>query len=167
MTRSLADAHRKVAILTTQPANPAAPTVTELNNGIQASKRIKADDFTFGFADSDKVQEKTLEDTDNANAIAASNPQCAFTVFREFNAGTGNVDPVEDALFTAVKVKGTTLWVYERETGKLATAAWASSDELLGMQVLTDQWQKADSGGYVKRRVPCEPQKAYPNIAVA
>jgi anion-transporting ArsA/GET3 family ATPase len=34
--RSLAEGHRKVAVLTTAPANPLAPTTTELNAGIDA-----------------------------------------------------------------------------------------------------------------------------------
>ena len=53
-----------------------------------------------------------------------------MTIFRYFNAGTGVADPTEDSLFTAMKVKGTTLWIYPRKTGKLETAAWATGDEI-------------------------------------
>ena len=169
MPKSLAEGHIKVAILTVSPANPAAPTAAELNAGIDASGRILASDFTWSATDSDKVQEKALSDLNNVNALAASNYSAGITIWRYFNAGTGAPDPVEDALFTACKTKGTTLWIYARETGKLATAAWASTDELyLGGEVLTDTPQRpGDVGGYIKRRVPLEMQKAYPNIAVA
>lgn len=168
MPKSLAEGHRKVAILTTAPANPSAPTLAELNAGIQASSRILADDWVFGATDSDKVSEKALDSTDNVNALGASNYQAAMSIWRYFNSGTGMPDPTEDALWTATKVKGTTLYVYERESGKLATAAWAASDELMGMQVLTDSPQKpSNMGGFVKRRIPMEPQAGYPNIAAA
>lgn len=166
--KSLAEGHRRVAILTVPPSNPFAPSTTELNNGIYASGLIVASDWTFGLTDSDKVAEKALADVNNVNALGASNAQCAFTLFRWFDSVTGLVDPTADALFTACKVKGSTLYVYERESGKLSSAAFASTDELLGMQVLTDSWQKAgDNGGYIKRRVPCEPQALYQNAAVA
>lgn len=169
MPKSLADGHIKVAVLTTSPSNPAAPTVAELNAGIDASCRILSSDFTWGAADSDKVAEKALCDLNNVNAIAASNFTAGLTIWRFFNAGTGNPDPTEDALWTAMKVKGTNLWIYVRETGKLSTAVWASADEIyLGGQVLTDSPQPpSDRGGFIKRRVPLEPQSMRENIAVA
>jgi len=160
--RSLADGHRKVAILTAAPSNPLAPTTTELNAGIDATPRILAADWTFGMTDSDKVQEKSLADINNINALGASNAQAGATIFRYFDTVTGAPDPTGDALWTATKTKGATLYVYERESGKLATAAWASSDIVFGMQVLTDEPQKpSDTGGYIKRRIPMEPQTIY------
>ena len=100
---------------------------------------------------------------------ANSNFSAGMTIFRYFNAGTGVADPVEDSLWTATKVKGTSLWIYVRETGKLETAAWATADEIyLGGKVLTDLPQKpSDAGGYIKRRIPLEPQSMYPDIAAA
>lgn len=169
MPKSLADGHVKVAILTTQPANPLAPTVAELNAGISAACRILASDFTWSATDSDKVAERALCETSNANALGASNFSAGMTIFRYFNAGTGVADPVEDSLWTATKVKGTSLWIYVRETGKLETAAWATGDEIyLGGEVITDVPQKpSDAGGYIKRRIPLEPQSMYPDIAAA
>lgn len=166
--RSLADGHRKVAILTSSPSNPSAPTTTELNAGIDATSRILAADWTFGAADSDKVQEKSLADVNNVNALGASNYQAGATIFRYFDTVTGAPDATGDALWTATKSKGTTLYIYERESGKLATAAWASADIVFGLQVLTDEPQKpSDTGGYIKRRIPMEPQTAYGLVTVA
>jgi hypothetical protein len=169
MPKSLADGHIKVAVLTTEPANPAAPTVAELNAGIDASCRILSNDFVWGATDSDKVAEKALCDLNNVNAFGSSNYQTAMSIWRYFNAGTGVADPTEDSLFTAVKTKGTSLWVYVRETGKLSTAAWAAADEIyLGGKVLVDNHQPpSDRGGYIKRRVPLEPQQMYDDIAAA
>lgn len=169
MPRSLADGHTKFIILVDEPVDPKAPTTTELAAGIDASGRILASDFTFGAADSDKVQEKTLADVNNANALGPSNFTCGFTAFREFDGTTGAPDPTGDVVHDAVKVKGTDLWCYARRTGKLASADIAASDELfLGAHVITDELQPpSDLGGYIKERVPCEVQEAWPFIAVA
>lgn len=169
MPRSLADGHTKFTILTTEPNDPEAPTVTELNAGIDASDRILASDFTFGATDSDKISEKSLAAENNANALGAGNFQCAFTPFRYFDATTGAVDATGDTVFAAAKVKGTELWVYGRRTGKKADAVWAASDEIfLGAHVITDEPQPpSDLGGYIKARIPTEVQEAYPYIAAA
>lgn len=167
--KSLADAHIRLAVLTTTPANPAVPTAAELAAGIDASCKIVKSDFNWTAAASDKVAEAALCDANNVNALGASNFTVAFTVFRYFNAGTGIADPTDDALWTAMKTKGTNLWVYPRETGKLYTAAWAAGDESwLGGQVLTDSPLRPDSaGGYIKRRIEMEAQSMFQNIVVA
>jgi hypothetical protein len=167
MPKSLADGHIKFTILTVAPSNPAAPTATELNAGIDASCRILSSDFTWSATDSDKVAEKALCDINNVNSLGPSNFQTAITIWRYFNASTGVAEPTEDLLWTALKAKGTTVWGYARETGKLSTAAWASADEIfLGGPVLSDNPQRpSDGGGFIKRRLPLEPQGMYVNIA--
>lgn len=169
MPRSLADGHTKVTILLDAPANPAAPTVAELNAGIDASCNIMASDFAFGATDSDKVAEKALCVVNNANALGASNYTAGMTVFRYWDAVTKAADATADEVFDATREKGTTLWVYARETAKLSTEAWAATDEIyLGAEVLTDTPQPpSDRGGFIKRRVPMEVQAAYDDIAVA
>lgn len=169
MPRSLADAKTKVTICVTKPVNPALPTITELNAGIQAAASILASDFVFGATDSDKINEKSLASASNANALAASNYQAAMTFFREFDAATGAVDETADATFQAVKVKGTELWIYARRTGKAHSAAWVATDEIfLGAHVITDEPQPpSDLGGYIKNRVPMEVQEAWPFVEAA
>lgn len=169
MPKSLADGHSKLTILASEPADPANPTAAELNAGIDFSCAVLASDFTWTAADSDKVNEKALCTTNNANAIAADNFTAGLTLFRMFDASTGSVDETEDEAFQAVKVKGTTVWGYLRENGKLATADWATGDEIvLGMEVLTDNPQRPqNAGGYIKRRVPMEPQRGWPETEVA
>ena len=168
MPKSLAQGRVKVAILTTAPANPAAPTLAELNAGINAACAILASDFALSAADSDKVAEAALCDAANVNALGAGNYTIGLTIFRFFNgASLGQADATADVLFTAAKTKGTTLWIYPRKTGKLETAAWAAGDEIyLGAEFLTDTPQD-QSGGFIKFRVPGEVQKAYPFIAAA
>lgn len=167
MPKSLADGHTKFTILLEEPVDPANPTVAELNGGIDASCAVLDSDFLWTAADSDKVAEKELCVPNNANAISASNYQAGMTPFRKFNAGTGAVDPTEDAVFQAVMAKGTTFWGYVRRNGKLATAAWAAGDEIpLGLEVLTDTPQYL-AGGFIKYRVPLEPQKGWDFIEAA
>lgn len=169
MPRSLADGHTKVILLTSEPANPAAPTAAELTAGVDISCAIMASDFAFGPTDSDKVQEKALCTTNNAQAIGAGNYQAAMTLFRYFDATTKNADATADAAFAAVKNKGTTLWVYARETAKLSTDPIAAADEIyLGAEVVTDTPQTpSERGGFIKRRSVMEVQKAWDNIVVA
>ena len=169
MPKSLADGHTKFTILITEPADPANPTVTELNAGIDASCNILASDFTWGAADSDKVAEKALCATNNANSIGASNFTAGITPFRYFDATTGAPDPAADEVFAATKAKGTELWGYARKTGKKSTDPWLAADEIyLGAKVITDEPQPpSDQGGYIKFRVPMEVQEGYPFIAVA
>lgn len=168
MPRSLADGHIKLTILLEKPADPANPTVTELNDGIDISCDVLASDFTWSAADSDKIAEKALCTTNNANAIGASNFTAGLTLFRYFDATSKNAHATEDAGYAALKTKGTTAWGYARETAKLSTEPWAADDEIyLGMEVLTDAPQRTDAGGYVKRRIPMEPQAGWMDIEVA
>ncbi|WP_435744901.1 hypothetical protein [Nocardioides sp. SYSU DS0663] len=168
MPKSLADGHLKFTILVAKPADPANPTAAELNAGIDASCAILASDFTFSAGDSDKVNEKALCTTNNANAIGADNFTAGATFFRYFTDATGAVDPAEDEAFQAVKEKGTTVWGYLREDGKLSTADWAAADEFLYMELLTDRPQRPqNAGGYIKRRVPFEPQAGDEGVVAA
>jgi hypothetical protein len=169
MPKFLSEGHIKFTILTSEPANPFNPTVLELNAGIDASCKVTRDDFTWSAGDSDKVAEAALCDLNNVNSLGASNFTTGITIWRIFDSVTGAPDPVGDALFTATKAKGTRLWGYARETGKLATDAWASGDEIyLGGEVLTDEPQKpANTTGYIKRRIPLEPQSMRSDLSVA
>jgi hypothetical protein len=173
MPRSLADGHKKVAILTTKPVDPENPTVAELNAGIGgaagAGSRILLSDWTFGPTDSDTFNDRAVSEDGNANAYGASNFQFGMTVFRYFDETDGTPDATEDALFEAAKAKGTVLYVYERETGQDESDAWTAGDELwFGGEVLVDNPQKpSDAGGYVKRRVPGQVQKGYVDAVVA
>lgn len=168
MPRSLADGKTKFTILTSAPTDPAAPTSTELNAGIDASCAILSSDFLWGAADSDKIAEKALCATSNANALGASNYQVGLTPFRYFDESDVSATSEGDDVFQALKAKGTTLYGYARKTSKASTADWVDGDEIyLGGSFITDEPQPpSDLGGYVKWRVPGEVQTAYPFITV-
>jgi hypothetical protein len=167
MARVLADGKTKFTIVTTKPVNPAAPTATELNAGIDLSCDILSSDFTWGATDSDKVAEKALCDEGNANAIGASNYAGGFTLWRKF-ATAGGFDAATELGWAAVNEKGTTLYGYARQMDKDATDAWAATDEIyLGAEFITDTPQRTDGSGFIKYRVPVEIQRGYPFISVA
>lgn len=170
MPRSLADGHEKIAVLLEEPVNPAAPTITELNAGIDAACAILASDWAFGPTDSDSFSEPAVCEDSNAESYGRSNGQFMASIFRYFATLTpGQPDPIPDALFAAVKVKGTVVWVYSRRTAKKSTDAWAADDEIrYGAEVLTDTPQDpSDAGGFIKQRVPGKIQKAWPFIEAA
>ncbi|AIY17784.1 hypothetical protein GUY44_07150 [Pimelobacter simplex] len=168
--RSLADGHEKIAVLTTKPVDPANPTVTELAAGIDASCAVLASDWNFGPTDSDTFSEPAVCEDSNAQSYGRSNGQFGATIFRHFATATpGEADATADTTFAAVKVKGTTVWVYSRLTAKKSAEAWAEDDEIrYGAEVLTDTPQPPqESGGYVKARVPGQVQKSWPYIKAA
>src|SRR5665647_2287849 len=137
--RMLADDKIKFTILTSSPADPAAPTAAELNAGIDASLKISKDGFKWSAADSDKISEPALGSATNSAVPGMGNYDLGFTVWRQFDGVSGGIDAAADTVFDAVKVKNTTLWCYARKTDKLATAVWATSDEImLGAVIVTD-----------------------------
>ena len=165
--RVLADGKTKFSVLTTKPVNPAAPTATELNAGIDLSQDVLSSDFTFGAVDSDKIAEKALGDEGNANAIGASNYQAGFTLWRKF-ATAGGFDATAETGWAALKEKGTTLWAYARQMDKDASETWAATDEIyLGAELITDTPQRTDGTGFIKYRIPAEVQRGYPFVEVA
>lgn len=166
MPRSLADGRAKFVILPQRPADPLHPTVAELEDGIDASCRVLSSDYNVGPTASETVDEKPLCVEGNAQAPGPSNYQVEFTVFRYFDDETGQAeesttDDIGDAVYQAVKVKGTELYVYERFTSKKSTVPFADGDEVSGYHVVTDNPQKTDLGGYIKWRITTFPQDAW------
>ena len=172
MARSLADGRTKFALLTTKPADPFAPTVTELEAGIDASCAVLSSDFNIGPAASEGIDEKALCQEGNAQAPGASNATVEFSPFREFDetgkALVGGVDgEIGDAVFQATKHKGVRLWAYIRETSKKSTDPWAAGDEVNGFEFITDNPQYLERTGYVKRKVTGFFQDLFMNGEVA
>ena len=161
MPRSLADGHEKIAILTTKPANPAIPTVTELAAGLDVACNILESDWSFGPTDSATFAERAVCEENDVNAYGPGSGQFGATIFRNW-AVDGDPDALLDAAFSAVKVKGSTIWVYSRKTPKKSTEAWEADDEIrYGAEVLTDTPQDM-RGGYIKYRCPGQVQKSWP-----
>lgn len=155
---TLADAMKKVSVMSTAPADMTKPTITELEAGIDAALRIVKSDFALGPTGSDTVDEVPLAVKGNGKAWGPSNYDGSMSVFRYFDPTTGapetgGAGTVGDALFQAVKTKGTTLWIAVRETSKDSTEAWAEDDECQVYEVMTDDPQNDDGTGYIKKIV--------------
>lgn len=167
MPRMIGDGKTKFTICTTKPANPGAPTVAELNAGIDLSFKVLGSDFMWSPTDSTAIGETPLGEKIEANSPGRGVYNAGITLWRYYATG-GGVNATEDAGFTALKVKGTTVYGYARESDKDATAAWAAGDEIyLGAEVVNDTPQRLDGTGFIKRRVPLMVQRAYDYISVA
>lgn len=167
MARVLADGKTKFTVVTTAPENPAAPTATELNAGIDLSCDILSSDFTWTATASDTVDEKALCATGNSTVFGSSNYDLGITLWRQFDSSTGAPDTENEAGWAALKEKGTTVWAYARETGKDSTEDWAADDEIyLGGEVVTDLPTRTDGTGFIKRRIVLGAQRMHDNIEV-
>ncbi len=166
MPKTLADARIKLVALTTAPANPAAPTVSELSAGVDLSCRILKSDYRLSPVASDTVPDTELCSEGNAVTYGASNYEGSVTPFRYLD-DDGKADTENDVAWTELKEKGTELWLYERE-GPRYDEDWAVGDEVEGYYVVTDNPQKpSDRTGFIKRVVPLGVQRAWLNAAVA
>lgn len=164
--RSLAEGRIKLTLLTTKPANPAAPTAAELNAGIDASCKVTKDGFRWTMTDSDTIDDAPLCVTGKAVAPGPDNYDLAIQIYRYWLVA-GGADPAEDVLYDALKTKGTTMWGYVRITDKLGTENWVAGEEIhLGVEFWND-WPQHVDGGWIKLRVPLRANQGWPHITVA
>lgn len=155
MARVLADEHIKLTVLTTKPADVTAPTATELNAGIDASCLVFADDYTWTATDSERIGERAICEGSASESPGIGNYDLGITAWRWFDPETGEIDAEADELFAALKEKGTSVWAYERRTGKEHSEDWAAGDEIhLGGEVTTDTPQVTENTGFIKYRIP-------------
>lgn len=160
--KSLADEGKRFYILTTKPANPAAPTAAELTAGIDASCKVAREGFAWTPADSDTIDDAELCSTSKAVAPGADNAELNFMLYRYF-LDAGGVDPAADELFAAVSQKGTVLWgYYFHNDKKVGTAPVAAEQFVLGAEFWTDWPQDPNASGWLKFRVPCHANQVYP-----
>lgn len=171
MGLSLADGRIKLSIMSVKPADPYAPTITELTAGIDAAMRILSSDFRLGPVASDTVNEKPVGAEGNVSVLTTSNFEANLTPFRYFDATgaaeVGSGGEVGDAVFQAMKTKGSRLWIAKRFTSKKSTAAWAAGDEVEVYEIVTDNAADAEATGYIKKLVPVSVQDAWLNGEVA
>lgn len=164
--RVLADKKRKFTILTEKPVDEANPTAAELNAGIEACLKVAEEGFVHSAADSTTVEFKAVCG-DREQVFTDSNFTLTMSVVREYLAA-GGVDPTGDALFAALKERGTTFWSYGRLTDKPALDPWEAGDEFyLGSKNTTDHPQTPTGGGWIMFPIPCTVQAGWPFGTVA
>ena len=111
MAKMIADGKTKITILTAAPANPEAPTATELNAGIDISCDVLASDFTWGAGDSNTVSEQALCDETASEVMTSSVWDGGFTIWRQFATGGGfDAASTAETAMEILKVKGSTFW---------------------------------------------------------
>lgn len=153
-----ADGKKKFTLLLTKPA-AAKATAAELNAGKDISCAVLDSDANWTNTASDRFNEKPACTTGNSMALGASNYDTALTFLREYLSAGGIDTAGLDAGYQAIKTKGTTVWIYLRETDKLSTAPWAVGDEIhLGGEVISDAPMRVNNDGNVKRRIEFLPQ---------
>lgn len=157
-----ADGKKKFALLLTKPAGR-VPTATELNAGQDISCAVLDSDANWTNTASDRFNEKPACTKGNSQALGASNYDTALTFLREFLDGAGGEKGADvtgaDAGYQAVRVKGSTVWIYLRETDKDSGEDWAPGDEIhLGGEVTNDSPMRVNNDGNIKRRIEFLPQ---------
>ncbi len=156
MAKFLADGKKKLVMLSSAPAGIATDTIltSEATAGTDISAMTLAP-CNLGPSGSDTVDEKSLADQGNAQTFGASNYQGrSITLFRYFDESTLQPDGTEDAAYTALKEKGTTVRFLTRESAKDSTAAFADGDEVNYVEYTTDEPQETEGDGYIKSVIP-------------
>lgn len=153
-----ADGKKKFSLLVTKPAGR-VPTVAELNAGKDISCSVLDSDANWSPAASDRFNEKPACTKGNSQALGAGNFDTALTFLREYlDAGGADVAGL-DAGYQAVRTRGTTVWIYLRESDRDSTEPWATGDIIdLGGEVVSDAPMRVNNDGNLKRRVEFLPQ---------
>lgn len=153
--RVLADENIKLTFLTTKPGDVESPTAAELNAGIDASCKVDYDSFQWTAAASEQIGERLLCEGTASQTPGVGNYTLGVTVFRWFDDAAGGFDAEDDALFEALREKGSEVYGYVRRMDKKHSEPWAANDEIqLGGAVVTDTPQVPDNGGSFKYTVP-------------
>jgi len=163
-----ADGKKKFTLLTAAPAAASRiPTVTELNAGIDISCAVLDSDANWTSTASDRFNEKPACTKGNSQALGASNYDTALTFLREYLDAGGPDSVGDDKGYEAVRVKGTTSWIYLRESDKDSTEPWAAGDIIdLGGEVVSDAPMRVNNDGNIKRRIEFLPQNMITEVPV-
>lgn len=143
-------------------ADITAPTTTELSDvgAIDLSTLVMVQNYQFGAAADDKVNEKALADEGNAQAPGNSNYVATGTFFRM-------QDTADDKAWAAFTEKNLEFTLVERRGPKWSTP-FAASDAVKVMRVLTTTPQDASiEGVFVKFVEEFLPQEAELRAVVA
>jgi len=164
-----ADGKKKFTLLTVAPAAAnRIPTVTELEAGQDISCAVLDSDANWTHTASDRFNEKPACTKGNSQALGASNYDTALTFLREYLEAGGGADVTgADLGYQAVKTKGTTVWIYLRESDKDSGEAWAAEDIIdLGGEVVSDAPMRVNNDGNIKRRIEFLPQNMVSDVKV-
>ena len=165
MPKTLADERVALMMLDGPPANPDAITDVEYNAGTPLECRIMAGEYRLTPSGSETVNQSELCEGVNATTFGRSNYEGTVTPFR-YLTGDGLADEANDVAWEALKEKGTTLHLVERE-GPIHDTPGAADHEYSYFEVVTDDPQvPTDRQGFIRRVIPLGVQKASLNKAL-
>ena len=166
--KTLADGNVRFLVLPSKPANIDAVKVSEATAATAKnfSDNVLASDFDLGPTGADTIDERPLSARGNGQAYGNSNYGGGFTVFRFLDPTSGKADSTEDARFTAVKTKGTTLHILIIEDGKVSNTTPDAGTEYSYFEAVTDDPVRGERTGYIKYRINCAVQTASLNKAL-
>ena len=164
--KTVADAKQRITLLTTIPTSLAGLTITVLNAGIDASCALAKNGTNFTATDSASVADAAVCESATAEALTESNYTAAVAPFWLLDSITGAYAALDNPVYEAIRVKNTRV-VFVIRDGKAPGTAWASGDKYDAFEVLTDNPQRGDGAGYVKRIIPCKVQRAVLDGTVA
>ena len=154
MPKTIAEERIKLVALTTKPANPYNPKVSELAAGKDISCSVLFSDFRLSPTASDTVSEPALCEGGNSAVPTKSNFEGNVSIFRFIDPLTGLAITAEDFAWSLTKDKGTELHLYKR-IGPQFNAPWAANQDVEYYHALTDEPQDpSDFGGYIKKMIP-------------
>lgn len=160
MPKSKAEGREKWILLATPPEDPKAVTMSEIEDGIDASCALSSADSRISAAASETFSDPALCDEIAVQEFGQSNYEGTAAAFRYFDKEgksetSDNDGQVRDEVYQALKEKDTELHILIRDTGKGSREDMAEGDEYELYQVVTDNPQRPSSReGYQKRLVP-------------
>lgn len=148
-------------------ANPAKPTVAELNACIDITQAIAYDNFGFGFQASNKNSDPSWADTGNVQTRGFANYSGSISFFypAAFDVATDNTYLTWDALDQRLTIG----YLIFRFDGTKVTSAAVANDFVRVYKVQTDAWSDVNTGEVnFKYTVSFQPQGvAYIDAVVA
>ena len=154
MPKTIAEERIKLVALTTKPADPRNPKVSELAAGKDLSCSVLFSDFRLSPTASDTVSEPALCEGGNSSVPTKSNFEGNVSIFRFIDPLTGAPITAEDFAWSLTKEKGTELHLYKR-IGPRFNSAWAADQDVEYYPAITDEPQDPPVfGGNIKKVVP-------------
>lgn len=166
MPRSKAEGREKWMILSVQPADPEAVTLTEANAGIDASCALSSADSRISAAASATFSDPAICDEIAVTEFGQSNYEGNAAPYRYFDESgvseIGSDGQIRDEVYQALAEKDTEAWILIRDTSKRSREALEAGDEYELYHVVTDNPQRPSSReGYQKRIVPLAIRNAW------
>ena len=169
LPRTFGDQRMKVAFSPTVPPDLGSASAAFLNSALEVSCRLVKDGTTFRFTASETITEAAICEPAGAQAAGRDNYEATANVFRFWDKeNPGQADPEGDALFSALRVKGSPGVFFIRYTGKKWDEDWEAGDEYQAFVVTSDNWSMPDNPheGYMKATVPLMVSNAEANGVV-